>query len=69
MAIKAQWEMGDLCVSLIQTCDLNEVGRVRLPHRTVAACRGTEEGPGGVDAVELSRDAGTAGFVCGRVVA
>ena len=61
-------QMGDLFMSLIHTCELNERQCIRLPHGVAAARRGVEAKPVGVDALELSRDSGSAGDARGRVI-
>jgi hypothetical protein len=53
-------QMGDLFMSLIHTCELNEANPFDYLTRVAEALRGVKATSIGVDAVELQRDDGTA---------
>ena len=53
-------QMGDLFMSLIHTCELNDVNAFDYLTEFAAASRGVEAEPVGMDALELPRYAGTA---------
>ena len=55
--------MGDLFMSLIHTCELNEVNAFDYLTELLRHVRGVEAEPVGMDALELPRDTGPAGTV------